>query len=133
MLVEVVRLPAAVADAIVHEALSGLPLECCGLLVGQGADVRYHVPTRNADASATRYTIAADEHFAAIRAARRDGLEVIGAYHSHPRHDATPSATDKLEGVSDFIYVIAGLAPSASLRAWQFVGGNFAELCLVRT
>ena len=39
-----------------------------------------------------RYEVAPEDHFAAVRAARADGLEVIGAYHSHPASPAEPSS-----------------------------------------
>lgn len=126
-------MPAAVSAAILAHAKREVPREACGLLVGRDGTVVRAVPTDNADDSPWRYTIPPDQHFAALHAARGDGLAVIGAYHSHPRSAAVPSATDTAEGFADFVFVIAGLAPDAHLRAWQLVAGNFAELRLVRT
>jgi [CysO sulfur-carrier protein]-S-L-cysteine hydrolase len=128
-----VLLPAALADAIVLQARRESPLETCGLLVGRAGVVVRLVPTTNAEASPTRYTIPAVEHLAAVRAARHDGLEVVGAYHSHPRSDAVPSVTDVGHAFPNFVFVIAGLEPEAALRAWQLVDGNFVELRLVGT
>lgn len=130
---EAVQIPTAVADAVVAHAVRDLPCEACGLLVGRDTAVVRLAPATNAEASATRYAIAPDQHFAAIRAARHDGLEVIGAYHSHPRGAAIPSATDTAEAFSGFVFLIAGLSPEPHLRAWHLVDGNFAELRLVRT
>ena len=109
------------------------PREACGLLVGADASIAYQVPTRNADASPTRYSVPAAEHFAAIRIARAAQLEVIGVYHSHPQGPAEPSATDTAEAFPRFLFLIAGLSPAPVLRAWHLVAGNFAELRLVRT
>jgi proteasome lid subunit RPN8/RPN11 len=66
------------------------------------------VRARNLEARATRYLIDPEDHFAAIRSARADGLEVVGAYHSHPSSAPLPSATDVAEADSgsDFVYVI---------------------------
>ncbi len=128
-----VRIAAATADAILAHAQREAPREACGLLVGAGAVVTRVVPTANADQSATRYTIPPEAHLAAIRAARAEGLDVIGAYHSHPRSAAVPSATDTAEAFPGFIIAIAGLAPEPHVRAWHLVAGNFAELRLVRT
>jgi proteasome lid subunit RPN8/RPN11 len=130
---DAVRLPPAAAHAILAHAARDAPHEACGLLVGSAGAVTLAVPTVNLDASAARYTIPAAAHLDAIRAARREGLDVIGAYHSHPRGPASPSPTDRAEAFPGFVFLIAGLAPEPHLRAWQLVDGNFAELRLVRT
>ena len=130
---ESVYLPAAAADAILAHAWRDVPHEACGLLIGTVLTVTRLAPTANADDSATRYTIPAAQHFAAIRQARSDGLEVIGAYHSHPRSEAVPSPTDTATAFPGFVFVIAGLVPQPQLRAWHLVDGNFVELRLVRT
>jgi proteasome lid subunit RPN8/RPN11 len=58
---------------------------------------------------------------------------VIGAYHSHPRSAAAPSATDAAQGFGDFVFVIVGLAAEPpELTAWVWAGGNFAAVPLVR-
>jgi proteasome lid subunit RPN8/RPN11 len=89
--------------------------------------------TPNADASPRRYTIPPEAHFAVIREARRQALEVIGVYHSHPRGAAVPSPTDAALAFSEFLFVIAALRPTPHLRAWRFDAGNFTEVGLVRT
>lgn len=130
---EAVRLPAAAAAAILAHARHDAPLEACGLLVGRAGEVVRVAPTVNQDASPVRYAIPPEQHLAVLREARRDGLQVIGAYHSHPRGSAVPSAADRAEGFADFVFVIAGGEPDPHLRAWQLVAGNFVELRLVRT
>lgn len=130
---ETVRIPTPAIAAILAHAVHDLPDEACGLLVGAGRTVTRVVPTANGDASATRYLIPAEAHFAVIRDARRDSLDVVGAYHSHPRGPAVPSATDAATAFSGFVFLIAGLSPEPHVRAWHLVDGNFAELRLVRT
>ncbi len=126
-------LPESAAAAMLAHAARDAPQEACGLLVGVGHAVVHVVPTANAEASPTRYTIPAEQHFAALREARAAGLTVIGAYHSHPRGLAEPSPTDAATAFPDFVFVIAGLSPAPQLRAWRFAEGNFVELRLVRT
>jgi proteasome lid subunit RPN8/RPN11 len=130
---DTVEIPDLASAAMLAHAEHDAPHEACGLLIGTGRTVVRAVPTANADASATRYTIPADEHFAALRQARAKGLAVIGAYHSHPRGAAEPSPTDAATAFPGFVFVIAGLAPEPHVRAWRFVDGNFVELRLVRT
>lgn len=107
------------------------PRECCGLLVGKGDSVVRSVRARNLDAKTMRYLIDPEDHFAAIRSARADGLEVIGAYHSHPSSAPVPSATDiaEAESGSDFLYVIVSLVGD-DVRAYQIDGGVSKLLAL---
>jgi proteasome lid subunit RPN8/RPN11 len=113
-----------IADMIAH-AREQAPRECCGLLIGKGEDVDRNVRTRNRDARPTRYLIDPEDHFAAIREARVDGREVIGAYHSHPASAPVPSATDLEEANSgsDFLYVIVSLM-NEEVRAYRFLDGS---------
>jgi proteasome lid subunit RPN8/RPN11 len=101
------------------------PRECCGLLIGKGDDVDRNVRTRNLDPRPTRYLIDPEDHFAAIREARVDGREVIGAYHSHPASAPVPSATDieEANSGSDFLYVIVSLM-NEEVRAYRVVDGT---------
>jgi proteasome lid subunit RPN8/RPN11 len=84
------------------------PRECCGLLVGTRDVIVRSVRAWNLDVKATRYLIAPEDHFAAIRSARTESLDVVGAYHSHPSSTPVPSATDiaEADSGSDFLYVI---------------------------
>lgn len=104
-------------DDIVRHARAEAPLECCGLLIGRVKDavasdvvVESSARTRNIRNSATRYQVDPAAHFDAIRRARSDGHEIVGAYHSHPRSAAVPSPTDIAEAsASGFLYVIVSL------------------------
>jgi proteasome lid subunit RPN8/RPN11 len=78
------------------------PHECCGVLLGPpGAApgswraTRAH-PTKNLDTARAkdRYLMDPADRLAAEEAARRDGLVVVGFYHSHPDHDVYFSRTD---------------------------------------
>jgi proteasome lid subunit RPN8/RPN11 len=125
-LVDYVRIsPSVVADMVAH-ARAEAPRECCGLLIGKGESVVRSVRARNLAAQATRYLIDPEDHFAAIRSARTEGLEVIGAYHSHPSSAPVPSATDIAEANSgsDFLYVIVSLVGD-EVRAYRMERGTF--------
>jgi proteasome lid subunit RPN8/RPN11 len=122
----------ALVDQLIAAARRAAPREGCGLLVGTGCRVVRVVETANAASSPTLYAIPPEEHLAAVRAARAEGLDVIGAYHSHPHSTAVPSATDAAEAFADFTFVIVGLVPAPDVRAWRFADGNFAEVALVR-
>jgi [CysO sulfur-carrier protein]-S-L-cysteine hydrolase len=126
-----VRIRGAVVDEILRHARSEAPVECCGLLIGAPGQVSSAVRARNLLSSPTRFQVDPQDHFAAIRQARADGLAVIGVYHSHPASDAEPSEHD-LSGAADpdLLYVIAGLA-DGEVRGFRLQHGNFHPVVLV--
>ena len=130
------RMSPDVAAVILDHARGCVPDECCGLLLGSGAVVHKVWPARNEVASPTRYRVDPRDYVAAARYGRVHGLDVIGAYHSHPVSRAIPSPTDLAESAGEgFVYLIAGrvaLPPyKAELRAYRCVSGNFVELSIV--
>jgi desampylase len=129
-----VTLSPAAEVAILDHARRQAPDECCGLLIGREDTIVDAVPAANvADEPRRRYRIDPAEHFRVIRAARGRALDVVGAYHSHPRSTAVPSDTDRAEAFSDFVFLIVGLdADPPELTAWSWRGGNFAAVPLVR-
>lgn len=76
------------------------PHECCGILLGhpnaEGNEVRKVLRAGNTrtDSAHNRYHIAPEELVRAQREGRRDGLDIVGFYHSHPDHPARWSRTD---------------------------------------
>ena len=127
----IITIPAAVVREMLAHAREEAPRECCGLMVGRGDAIARSVRARNLDATATRYLIDPEDHFAAIRGARADGLEVVGAYHSHPSSAPIPSATDiaEADSGSDFVYVI--VSPLGDdVRAYRIDEGICEPLAL---
>jgi proteasome lid subunit RPN8/RPN11 len=120
--------------SIISHATETAPAECCGLLLGRCTSIVEARPTRNAAGNPIRnYLIDPHEHFTIIREARRSGLEVLGAYHSHPQSRAVPSETDRAEGFSDFLFlIVGGDRRPLELSAWIWADGNFTEVPLVR-
>ncbi|HEX4105122.1 MAG TPA: M67 family metallopeptidase [Rhizomicrobium sp.] len=133
-------LPAELRARIEGEARKAFPGECCGLIEGtrQGevADATALHPAGNIAVRADRFEIAPEDHFAALKAARANGRDLIGCYHSHPGGRAIPSTTD-LAGASEdnFLWLIAGLGGAEApmtLAAFVYSGAAFlpAELTL---
>jgi len=121
-----------VVDAIVEHARRDRPLECCGLLIGIGDEVVECRAARNLKESPVAYLVDPGDHFEAIRRARARGLAVVGAYHSHPRSMAEPSATDIREANdADFIHVIVSLADAEpQVAAFRIDGSRAIRLPL---
>lgn len=83
-------------------AVAAYPEECCGLLVGRtDVDGRLAifraVATANvaADDRRRRFEVDPAVHFRLLRDLRGGPDRVVGHYHSHPDHPATPSAEDR--------------------------------------
>ena len=122
-----------VFEQIVAHALEERPNECCGLLIGNSEVVEDAVRARNVRRSATRFQVEPADHFAAIRKARSTGLEVIGAYHSHPNGPSGPSETDRARLADPTMFhVIVSLAHGTrTVRAFRIADGNFTPLELL--
>lgn len=127
-------LPRAAEEAILAHAHNASPQECCGLLLGRDDRVFHAVAARNAATDPIRrFLVEPEDYFEAIRQARREALDVIGVYHSHPRSAAIPSATDRAEGFENFVFLIVGLGHEPpEITAWSWATGNFDPLPLVR-
>jgi len=110
-----VRIPRAVIDEIMAHARQEAPNECCGLLIGRRDAIHRSYRARNLQLSPTRYLVDPADHFAALREARGDKMQVIGAYHSHPATDPVMSPSDVAESVSGprFVYFIVSLKATA--------------------
>ncbi len=125
---EGVGIRAAVRAAIIAHAVEAAPRECCGLLIGAHGVLEEAVQARNVRDGHTTYQIDPADHFAAIRRARREGRTVVGAYHSHPRSPAVPSATDLSEAQDPaFLYLIVSLATpdDPDVRAYRLEDGRY--------
>jgi proteasome lid subunit RPN8/RPN11 len=122
-------LTSGVIDAVIAHARDASPAECCGVLIGRNHEIVDAVRTRNAADRPTRFVIEPQDHFAAIRAARAQQLEVVGYYHSHPHSPARPSETDIAEATyPDHVALIVSLASEPpELRLYWFDGRNFLE------
>lgn len=133
---KVIEFADGVIPVIRREGERAYPAECCGLLIGRAAEERYFVasayPCRNLKADeAARYEVDPRDFLRADRLAREQGLDVIGAYHSHPDQPPAPSPVDAREALQGFVYVIVEVraGKASELRSWLCTGDQrFREL-----
>lgn len=126
-------------DQIVAQARAEAPLECCGLIGGQGEMALEIYPARNADQSRVHYTIDPRDMLSATRDIEDvQGWDISAFYHSHPRSDAFPSPTDVREAVqsgyseySRFIIVSLMNPDRPVMRSFWLRGGAINEERLV--
>ncbi|MDR0746932.1 MAG: M67 family metallopeptidase [Helicobacteraceae bacterium] len=115
-------------SAIRGEGEAAYPHECCGALLGKidGDTKRIAaiLPIANAREEEERYhrfTITPEDMMRAELEARKMKLDVVGFYHSHPDHPATPSEYDREHALPFYSYVIVAVEKgrSARLTSWE--------------
>lgn len=139
--------------AIEQHGEQGYPEEICGYLLGKmKGDVRtvtgvravenYWEPTLTGDGNTTlapefedeseefttetrrrRFWIPGDEYVRVDTDARKNGLDIVGFYHSHPNHPARPSLHDlnvAQQSIGGYSYVIVAVhqGKSVDLTSW---------------
>ncbi len=77
-----------------EHASAALPEEACGILAGRGERCVSVITLNNVLHSPTQYAAAPEELFQAFAALERETMELLAIFHSHPRGEAQPSATD---------------------------------------
>jgi proteasome lid subunit RPN8/RPN11 len=130
-----------VRQAIARHAESTYPHECVGLLIGRIADGRKSAEavyeaqnTWSPDVGLTgsehehslrdRFYLDPRDYMRADRAARAQGLDIVGCYHSHPDHPAAPSERDRVGaqavGGASFSFLIQSVrdGAAAELTSW---------------
>jgi proteasome lid subunit RPN8/RPN11 len=134
----VIRLPKRLYEEIAHQAENEMPNECCGYLAGtkegDGRLVVKRIPMTNVDASPEHFSFDPKEQFAALKAARESGLELIANYHSHPETPARMSEEDiRLANDRSIRYLIYSVK-DATLKAFAVDGtGDVTEEVLTIT
>jgi proteasome lid subunit RPN8/RPN11 len=105
------------------------PNECCGVLAGEiNTDGVKTVKRTEAIHNARedgeqyhRFLITPEDMMKAEQNARAAQLEVIGFYHSHPDHPASPSEYDKDHALPFYSYVIVSVEEGRAkkLTSWE--------------
>ena len=117
---------------VIAHAREARPRECCGVLLGHGAQIAEAMPAGNAATEPTRFVLDPADHIRIRREARARGLDVIGFYHSHPHSAPEPSERDRQEAAyDDHLYLIVSLVTEPpALRLFRLCDGGFAPVTL---
>ena len=105
------------------------PHECCGILLGHleasgQKTLEALIPVSNARDEANRHNrflITPDELLRGELQARKQGLDVVGFYHSHPDHPAVPSGYDLDHAWPTYSYIIVSVnhTKAGDLFSWE--------------
>jgi proteasome lid subunit RPN8/RPN11 len=123
------------AERIGRHGAETFPHECCGALLGRdGVPEEDHPATgsrevlqlfplvnRRDDSPRNRFAVTARDVLEAEKAARKNGLDVVGWYHSHPDHPARPSQFDREHAWPWYSYVIVSVMDGkpADMTSWR--------------
>ena len=112
-------------------AREAYPFECCGILVGLFGDKKEvkevrEVKNINKDRVHDRYEIDPREFYMVDKDSSKNGLKVIGFYHSHPDHPPRPSAFDTERAWQSYSYIIISILKGKDLitKSWVLDEGD---------
>jgi len=114
------------AERIRAHGAETYPHECCGALLGRDNEAReilglFPLINRRDDSPQNRFSVTAQDVLDAEKSARRQGLDVVGWYHSHPDHPARPSAYDRDHAWPWYSYIIVSVAQGQpqDMTSWR--------------
>lgn len=107
-------------------AMKTYPEECCGVLMGRDLEEARVVcdilEMRNAkdEDRQRRYLIQPEDYKVAEEEAKREGVGIVGFYHSHPDHLAQPSEFDLEQAMPYWSYIIVSVTHGQPdhVRSW---------------
>ena len=112
-----------VAEAIRAHGRETYPHECCGAMLGRDRVVTEAcaLPNTTEEGPRRRFLVRPGDYRAAEERASRQGVELLGFYHSHPDHPARPSQYDLDHAWPVFSYVILSVAGGApeEMTSWR--------------
>jgi proteasome lid subunit RPN8/RPN11 len=143
------KISSELADKIRAHGAQTYPHECCGALLGRDTEVAdrrvyreihglHPLVNRRDDSPKNRFSVTSQDVLDAEKAARQQGLEVVGWYHSHPDHPARPSQYDRDHAWPWYSYIIVSVANRIpeEMTSWRLTDDRtefeLEEICLQR-
>ena len=120
-------LPQEILAQIHASGEAAYPEEGAGLLLGKVDGERRRIVSllelsnqRETDARHNRYLLTPQDYLRGEQEAARQGLDVLGVYHSHPDHPNRPSEFDREWAMPWFSYIITSVQDGQAVesRAW---------------
>ena len=125
-------IPADIYNEMLIYCKDHLPDEACGILAGLGEQVTAIHKMTNSDSSPTSYMMDPAEQFIAMKEIRKNGLQIVALFHSHPVSEPKPSQKDReLAFYDDSAYLIVGLESGCpDVKAYMIKEGDVAEISI---
>lgn len=125
------RLSPALLETVIDHARACSPEEACGILAGDPeGNIQRVFCMENAEHSSTFYTMDSGEQFRVFDEIRREELDLVAIFHSHPHSPAMPSMQDlELAFYPDSVYLIVSLMDDVpECHAFTIVDGRADEI-----
>ncbi len=119
-------IPEKIARQISSHGERTYPEECCGALIGTESDgvrevtVIGELPNSGTSDRKRRFLVSSDDYRNAENLAQKNGLLLLGFYHSHPDRTPAPSQYDLEHAFPWFSYVIQSVTSGrrGMMTAW---------------
>ena len=122
-----IRIPSPLLAGLIAHATAEHPLECCGLLAGIAApdvfEITIRIPLTNRLKREDEFESDPAEMLAAHRRMRRDGLELLAVYHSHPASEPVPSRKDRRRSIGERVACVI-VGPKEVVTMWWLLSAN---------
>lgn len=122
-------------ERIIEQARESKPNEICGILAGKNYKVlKIYQMNNTSDNPRFCYFIDPKEQLMVFKNMRKENMELVGIYHSHPETEAYPSKRDiELAFYPEAIYVIISLQneDNPSVRGFRIVNGRIKEIKII--
>ncbi|HTP41401.1 MAG TPA: M67 family metallopeptidase [Nitrospiria bacterium] len=129
---DALSIPKPIFEELLAHARDEAPNEACGILAGRNGSVTHIYRVKNGDPNPEiRYLMDNREQLWVQKNMRHNGLELTAIYHSHPKSEAYPSATDvKLAFYPEAAYLLVSLADPARpvARAFRITNSAVREI-----
>lgn len=110
-----------ILDSMKQHAKELHPIECCGYLGAKDGVVNTIYKMKNIDNSPEHFSFDPKEQFQVVKDARKNNIELVSVYHSHPETPARLSQEDiKLLNDPKMVYIIVSLMENQpDVKAYQ--------------
>lgn len=89
-----ITIPGSIINKMIEHSKTEFPHEACGILAGNDNKVSAIYKMTNTDKSAESFFMDPKEQFSVIKNMRKNNLDMLAIYHSHPSTPARPSTRD---------------------------------------
>jgi proteasome lid subunit RPN8/RPN11 len=123
-------------DEIKLESEKIYPNECCGIIFGRllsdsnikcGESLQSISNSFNDDERYHRFLIQSEDMMRAERFARKNEIDIVGFYHSHPDCEAVPSEYDRSHALPVYSYIIVSVekGEAVDVKSWELTENVF--------
>jgi proteasome lid subunit RPN8/RPN11 len=123
-------------DEIKLESERIYPNECCGIIFGRlspdssikcGESLQSISNSFNDGEKYHRFLIQPEDMMRAERFARKNEIDIVGFYHSHPDCEAVPSEYDRSHALPVYSYIIVSVekGKAVDVRSWELTENVF--------